>query len=132
MKKPVVSVLAAALACACFAQDPAPAAPAATSPAIEAVGPRARPPRPGMHPGRPFPPGGMRFPMMQHRSFGTLSDGRQTKLYRIEGAGGLILDVSDYGGRLVRCYAPDKYSRTSPSASTPPASTSATASRWAP
>ena len=109
MQKPVVSVLAAALACACFAQDPAPAAPAATSPAIEAVGPRARPPRPGMRPGRPFAPSGMRIPMMQHRSFGALSDGRQTKLYRIEGAGGLILDVSDYGGRLVRCYAPDKY-----------------------
>jgi len=109
MKKPVVSVLAAALACACFAQDPAPAAPAASSPAVEAVGPRARPPRPGMHPGRPFPPGGMRNPWMQQRSFGTLSDGRQTKIYRIEGVGGLILDVADYGGRLVRCYAPDKY-----------------------
>ena len=41
MKKPVVSVLAAALACACFAQDPAPAAPAA--PAAPNVQPPAAP-----------------------------------------------------------------------------------------
>lgn len=42
-------------------------------------------------------------------SFGKLSNGAEAKLYRIQGAGGLIIDVSDYGGRLVRCYAPDKY-----------------------
>lgn len=41
--------------------------------------------------------------------FGKLKDGTETKLYRLRGDGGLILDVSDYGGRLVRCYAPDKY-----------------------
>lgn len=43
------------------------------------------------------------------KSFGNLSDGRETKLYRIQGLGGLILDVSDYGGRLVRLYAPDRW-----------------------
>ena len=43
------------------------------------------------------------------RSFGKLSDGRETKVYRIESGNGLILDVADYGGRLVRCYAPDKF-----------------------
>ncbi len=43
------------------------------------------------------------------RSFGRLSDGTETTLYTLRGAGGLILDVSDYGGRLVRCYAPDRY-----------------------
>ena len=43
------------------------------------------------------------------KSFGKLSDGREAKLYRIRGLGGLILDVTDYGGRLVRCYAPDKF-----------------------
>ena len=41
--------------------------------------------------------------------FGRLSDGRTAKIWRIQGRGGLILDVSDYGGRLVRCYAPDRY-----------------------
>ena len=43
------------------------------------------------------------------RSFGRLSDGTETSLYTLRGEGGLILDVSDYGGRLVRCYAPDRY-----------------------
>ena len=49
--------------------------------------------------------------MLRNRAsdFGKLADGCVTKLYRIQGAGGLILDVSDYGGRLVRCYAPDKH-----------------------
>ena len=43
------------------------------------------------------------------RPFGKLADGTETKLYRLQGMGGLILDVTDYGGRLVRCYAPDRY-----------------------
>ena len=55
-----------------------------------------------------------RAPMMgmmhgRVRSFGKLADGHETKIYRLQGAGGLILDVSDYGGRLVRCYAPDRH-----------------------
>ena len=56
-----------------------------------------------------------RAAMMEHRgfqrpkSFGKLSDGREAKIWRIQGRGGLILDVSDYGGRLVRAYAPDRY-----------------------
>ena len=41
--------------------------------------------------------------------FGRLSDGRETHVYRLVGAGGLILDVSDYGGRVVRLYAPDRF-----------------------
>ena len=41
--------------------------------------------------------------------FGNLSDGRQTHVYRLAGEGGLILDVSDYGGRVVRVYAPDRF-----------------------
>ncbi|MBO7686289.1 MAG: galactose-1-epimerase, partial [Kiritimatiellae bacterium] len=40
---------------------------------------------------------------------GTLADGTEVKLYRLQSPGGLILDVSDYGGRLVRCYAPEKF-----------------------
>ena len=41
--------------------------------------------------------------------FGKLSDGRATQVYRLTGAGGLIVDVSDYGGRVVRVYAPDRH-----------------------
>ena len=43
------------------------------------------------------------------RSFGRLSDGTETTLYTLRGAGGLTLDVADYGGRLVRCSAPDRF-----------------------
>jgi len=43
------------------------------------------------------------------KNFGKLSDGRETKLYTIQGVGGLRLDVTDYGGRVVRVYAPDRY-----------------------
>lgn len=43
------------------------------------------------------------------RSFGKIADGREAKVYRLRGVGGLILDISDYGGRLVRCYAPDRH-----------------------
>lgn len=42
-------------------------------------------------------------------SLGKLSDGREAKVWRVQGKDGLILDVTDYGGRLVRCYAPDRY-----------------------
>ena len=43
------------------------------------------------------------------RPFGKLATGEKAKIYRLQGKGGLVLDISDYGGRLVRCYAPDKY-----------------------
>lgn len=43
------------------------------------------------------------------KSFGKLQDGRETHIWRIDSGNGLILDVSDYGGRLVRAYAPDRY-----------------------
>ena len=42
-------------------------------------------------------------------SFGRLSDGRETKLWRLVGADGLIVDASDYGGKVVRVYAPDRH-----------------------
>lgn len=41
--------------------------------------------------------------------FGSLSDGRETHIWRLDSGNGLILDVSDYGGRLVRAYAPDRF-----------------------
>ena len=43
------------------------------------------------------------------KDFGKLSDGRKTKIWRLQGEGGLIVDVSDYGGRVVRVYAPDRH-----------------------
>ena len=43
------------------------------------------------------------------RDFGRLSDGTETKLYTLRGTDGLALEVADYGGRLVRCYAPDRF-----------------------
>lgn len=50
----------------------------------------------------------MRSPLAV-RDFGKLSDGRRTKIYTLKGAGGLRVDVSDYGGRIVRVYAPDRH-----------------------
>ena len=43
------------------------------------------------------------------RPFGRLADGRETRVWRLAGFGGLTIDVSDYGGRLVRVYAPDRH-----------------------
>ena len=42
------------------------------------------------------------------RGFGALSDGRVPKVYTLQGIDGLRLDVSDYGGRVLRVYAPDR------------------------
>ena len=41
-------------------------------------------------------------------NFGKLSDGREPHVYTLQ-SGNLRLDVTDYGGRLIRCYAPDRY-----------------------
>ena len=43
------------------------------------------------------------------KDFGKLSDGREAKVWRIIGEGGLVVDVTDYGGRIVRVYAPDRH-----------------------
>jgi aldose 1-epimerase len=43
------------------------------------------------------------------RPFGKLADGREAKIWRITGRDGLILDITDFGGRLVRAYAPDRH-----------------------
>ena len=40
--------------------------------------------------------------------FGVTKDGEAASLYTIEGAGGLKIEVTDFGGRLVRCWAPDR------------------------
>lgn len=63
---------------------------------------------PGMRPGqmryRSIPGGSRRV-----RPFGKLADGTETHIWRLQGLGGLVLEVTDFGGRLVRCYAPDKF-----------------------
>ena len=51
----------------------------------------------------------MRGRSVEARPWGKLADGTEVKLYRLVSPGGLVLDVSDYGGRVVRCYAPDKH-----------------------
>lgn len=104
MKTLLVSMCAALMACACAAEE-APKA-AAEKPAAatqeDAAARRTRKAR------RPNAERAARA-RVATRPFGTLKDGAEVKLYRLQGAGGLVLDVSDYGGRLVRCYAPDKF-----------------------
>ena len=77
---------------------------APAKPAVETVKKAVRTNRPKMA-RRPMSAGMRAF----GRPFGKLPDGREAKLYTIQGRGGLRLDVTDYGGRLVRCYAPDKH-----------------------
>jgi len=40
--------------------------------------------------------------------FGVTAAGEKASLYILEGVGGLKLEVTDFGGRLVRCWAPDR------------------------
>ena len=44
----------------------------------------------------------------QSRPFGVTAKGEKISLYTLKGAGGLTLEVTDFGGRVVRCWAPDK------------------------
>ena len=106
MKKSMTAICLALAAGVCVAQE-------APAPAPAKKAPEAALRRPGMfrHGQRP---GGMhqygsRMRSGFVRSFGKLADGTEVKIYRLRGMGGLILDVSDYGGRLVRCYAPDRH-----------------------
>ena len=41
--------------------------------------------------------------------FGALSDGRVPEVYSLQGVDGLRMDVTNYGGRVIRVYAPDRY-----------------------
>ena len=110
MKTLMISVCAALVACACAAEDApkpaaapvAPAAPAAAPAAAKPVDPaaanRARARRARADLRRPRSGASARVKVSP---FGKLKDGTAVKLFRLHGAGGLILDVSDYGGRLV-------------------------------
>ena len=107
MKTLMISMCAALAACMCVAQD-APK-PAETAKSAEAVAKTAVPVRKNVR--RMSGDRALRGPMMRSKviPFGKLKDGTPVKIYRLQGVGGLILDISDYGGRLVRCYAPDKF-----------------------
>ena len=48
-------------------------------------------------------------PKITSRPFGKTSDGSAATLYTLRSRGGLVLEVTDFGGRLVRAYAPDRY-----------------------
>lgn len=48
------------------------------------------------------------FELPQAKPFGVTARGEKVSLYTLKGAGGLTLEVTDFGGRLVRCWAPDK------------------------
>ena len=95
MKTTILSLAVAACAACCIAEE-APVEPAPNAPR-EAV---AR---------RRMPPPGMGSRGMKARPFGKLSDGRETKIWRLTSPGGLVMDFTDYGGRLVRAYAPDRF-----------------------
>ena len=80
MKHLLITMCAALAVCACMAKD---------------ASKKAK---------KPHGPAGMAA-----RPFGKLATGETAKIYRLQSKGGLVLDITDYGGRLVRCYAPDKY-----------------------
>lgn len=107
MKTLMISMCAALAACMCVAQD-APK-PAETAKSAEAAAKTAVPVRKNVR--RMSGDRALRGPIMRSKviPFGKLKDGTPVKIYRLQGVGGLILDISDYGGRLVRCYAPDKF-----------------------
>lgn len=107
MKTLMISMCAALAACMCVAQD-APK-PTETAKSAEAAAKTAVPVRKNVR--RMSGDRALRGPMMRSKviPFGKLKDGTPVKIYRLQGVGGLILDISDYGGRLVRCYAPDKF-----------------------
>ncbi len=107
MKTLMISMCAALAACMCVAQD-APK-PTETAKSAETVAKTAVPVRKNVR--RMSGDRALRGPIMRSKviPFGKLKDGTPVKIYRLQGVGGLILDISDYGGRLVRCYAPDKF-----------------------
>jgi len=50
----------------------------------------------------------MKKPSYAVADFGVTKYGEKAKKYTLNGAGGVVLEVSDYGGKVVRLFAPDK------------------------
>ena len=44
----------------------------------------------------------MKKPSFKSASFGTTKYGEKAKIYTLRGAGGVVMEVSDYGGKIVR------------------------------
>ena len=53
-------------------------------------------------------PSALDFGLPRARPFGVTAKGEKVSLYTLKGRGGLTLEVTDFGGRVVRCWAPDK------------------------
>jgi aldose 1-epimerase len=47
-------------------------------------------------------------PSVTIKPFGKTKDGHLVQLYTLKGAGGIQMDVIDYGGKVVRLYTPDR------------------------
>lgn len=50
----------------------------------------------------------MNTPSYEISDFGVTKYGEKAKKYTLRGAGGVILEVSDYGGKVVRLFTPDR------------------------
>ena len=110
MKRLIIVLACAACVGLVLAQDApkAPAAPAAPAAAKAKANAPARPDKRGRHKRNRSEDFRGGHPI-KAKPWGKLADGTEVHIYRLQGPDGLILDVSDYGGRVVRCYAPDKY-----------------------
>jgi aldose 1-epimerase len=51
-------------------------------------------------------------PSVAVKPFGKTKDGQPVKQYTLTGAGGVVMDVIDYGGKVVRLYTPDRAGAT--------------------
>ena len=49
----------------------------------------------------------MATPSFDVADFGVTKYGEQAKRFVLRGAGGVVLEVSDYGGKVVRLFTPD-------------------------
>ena len=47
-------------------------------------------------------------PSVEVREFGTTKYGEKASLFVLKGAGGVVMEVSDYGGKVVRLFTPDR------------------------
>ena len=50
-------------------------------------------------------------PSFKSADFGKTKYGEKAKLYTLRGAGGVVMEVSDYGGKIVRLFTPDRRGR---------------------
>jgi aldose 1-epimerase len=51
-------------------------------------------------------------PSVVVKPFGKTKDGQLVHVYTLTGAGGVVMDVIDYGGKVVRLYTPDRAGAT--------------------